>query len=121
MDVNVVAQLVKEGRGHPYTIAVLLLCCAGLFYTYTNSARAQVVQNIQAQLTTIKDVQADQHRQNLEAQLTAVETDLFNITETIRQLVAAHKPVEQIYLSRQNELTQARDKIKRQMPAQASP
>ena len=119
MDINVVAQLVKEGRAHPFSASVLILLMIGTPYGYVNSARADDVKNIQAQLTGITAQQTAQRRENLEAQLTSVKGELFNLNQKVNDRKNAHQPVDQLYYDRIRDLEIIRDRLTRQLPASA--
>lgn len=105
-----ISGIINETRAHPYTMLVLVGMMLAVPYTWLESARAGDVVAIQQQL-------ADIHRQNLEQQLAAVQTELFNLTQQVNDKVANHKPVDAVYYTRINELSNEKDRLTRVLNA----
>lgn len=108
MTFNPIAGIINESRQHPWTMLTLIGLVLFTPYTWLESARAEDVQQIKSQLSDI-------HRQNLEQQLAAINTDLFNLTQQVNDKVMNHKPVDAVYYTRITELSNRRDEIVRQL------
>lgn len=115
-------EFVKELKDRPYSLIGLLVLLWTVPYTYVQSARAQDFRQVQAQLLSIRQenqtAEAARNRENKEAQLARIESELFQLQQQVNDKLAGHKPVDALYYSRINNLSIDKSRLERELGRQ---
>ena len=111
---DVIGGVIKESKGHPFTMLALVGLLLAVPYVYHNSASAADVTAIQAQL---QKVQASINRNSLEQRIAAVESELFTLNQKVNEKLSARQKPEQIYYDRINTLTIEKARLERDLGA----
>lgn len=107
-----IEQVIKEMKTTPFTMVLVLGLWAGagvLWSTREEYAQASDLQQLKVQLS---DVKYTLERSHLDTRLNAVQTELFQLTQRVKDDEAHGKQVDSLYYSRIHDLEVQADQIK---------
>lgn len=110
MDVPALGEIVRETKTRPYTMLILVGLTWAVPYIWYHVAWAEDLNKLQVQIAQLS---ADQKRGVIEQRLQAVQTELFNLTQKVKEIEAAHKPVDSLNYDRINELQREQGQLER--------
>ena len=114
MDVPGIGEIIRETRTRPYTMLILIGLMWAVPYIWYHVAWAQDVTKLQDQIATLG---LDQKRATLESRLQAVDTDLFNLKQKVKEMEAVHKDVDPLNYDRINSLEIEKNQLERVLAA----
>jgi hypothetical protein len=114
MPIPVVENIIKETRGHPYTMLTILGLVVCVWWLWTHVALAQDVRTVQQQVAQLS---YDYTRGNLETRFEAVERELFNLNQKVKEKTLAHQPVDEVYYTQINKLEIEKEQLERKLGA----
>jgi septal ring factor EnvC (AmiA/AmiB activator) len=114
MDIPAIGEIIRETKTRPYSMLILVALTWAVPYLWFHTAWAQDLSKLKDQ---IAEQGLEQKRNTLESRLQAVDTDLFNLKQKVKEMEAVHKDVDSLNYDRINSLEIEKSQLERVLAA----